>query len=156
LIHESTEIQMTRPSLAGRVLAVIIVMAAPILVHADDDDVIEYRQHIMKTMGEQADAIDMILQGKAPVDNLATHLRILAITAATAKKSFEPKVLGGRSKPDVWAQWPDFAKRLDVLAAATDGLAKTAKEGGVATTAAKFQGAIACKSCHDAYLAEKK
>jgi cytochrome c556 len=137
-------------------LTLIVVALAPLAVCADDEDVIDYRQHIMKTMEEQAAAIDMILQKTAPADNLATHVRILAVAASTAKKAFEPRVLGGEAKPEVWAQWSDFAKRLDALSAATDSLAKTAKEGGVAATASKIQAALTCQSCHDVYRVEKK
>ena len=132
------------------------VVSAPITVRADDQDVIDYREHIMKSMGEQAAAIAMILQQKAPATNFATHVQILAITAATAKKAFEPKVLGGEAKPEVWAEWPDFAKRLDALVAATDELAKTAKDGGVSATQPKIQAALTCKSCHDTYRVPKK
>jgi len=137
-------------------LALIVVVSAPVVIHAEDQDVVDYRQHIMRTMGEQEAAIGMILEQKAPADNFATHIRILAVTAATAKKAFEPKVPGGKAKPEVWAQWPDFARRLDALAAATDDLAKIAASGGVAAVGAKVSGALTCKSCHDIYLVEKK
>jgi cytochrome c556 len=128
----------------------------PAIARADDQDVIDYRQHIMKTMGEQTAAIGQILQQKVPPDNFATHLQILAVTAATTKSAFEPKVLGGEAKPDVWAKWADFSKRLDDLTAATADLAKTAMNGGLAATAPKIQGQLACKSCHDIYREEKK
>jgi cytochrome c556 len=126
------------------------------VARADDQDVIDYREHIMSTLGEQAAAIGQILQQKAPADNFAVHVQILAITAATAKKAFEPKVPGGEAKPDIWAHWPDFAKRLDDLTAATADLAKTAKAGGIAAAAPKIQAALTCKSCHDTYRLEKK
>jgi len=126
------------------------------LAHADDQDVIDYRQHIMKTMEEQTAAINQILQQKAPAENFAIHARILATTAATAKKAFESKVLGGEAKADVWAHWADFAKRLDDLTAATADLASTAKAGGVAAAAPKVQTALTCKSCHDIYFVERK
>jgi cytochrome c556 len=134
---------------------VLIAAAAASAAHADDQDVIDYREHIMKTMGEQAAAIGQILQQKAPAENFATHAQILAITAATAKKAFEPKVPGGEAKPDVWAQWPDFVKRLDELTAATADLARIAKTGGMAAAAPKVQ-TLPCKSCHDTYRAEMK
>jgi len=137
-------------------LALIVVVSAPVAIHADDQDVVDYREHIMRTMGEQEAAIGMILERKAPADNFATHIRILAVTAATAKKAFEPKVPGGKAKPEVWAQWPDFARRLDALAAATDDLAKIAAGGGVAAAGTKVSGVLTCKSCHDTYLVEKK
>lgn len=118
---------------------------------ADDQDAIDYRRHVMATLGEEAAAIGQILQKKAPADDLAVHARILAITAATAKKAFEPKAPGGEAKPAVWSDWADFAKRLDELTAATADLAKTAKDGGLAAAAPKVEAALTCKSCHDTY-----
>jgi cytochrome c556 len=126
------------------------------VTHADDQDVIDYREHIMKTMGEQAAAISQILEKKIPADNFAVHLQILAVTAATAKKVFEPKVVGGEAKADVWAHWTDFAKRLDELTAATAALAATAQNSDPAAAAPKIQAALTCKSCHDLYREEKK
>jgi cytochrome c556 len=136
---------------AGCIFLMVIASA----VRADDQDVIDYREHIMKTMGEQAASISQILQQKAPADNFALHVQILAVAAATAKKAFEPKVPGGEAKPEVWTHWADFAKRLDDLTAATAELANTAK-AGVAAAAPKVQAAMTCKSCHDTYRVEKK
>jgi cytochrome c556 len=135
--------------------AILVAVTAPTLARADDQDVIDYREHIMKTMGEQVAAMTQILKQKAPAENFAIHVQVLAITAATAKKAFEPKVLGGEAKPDVWAQWPDFTKRLDELTAITADLAKIAKTGGVAAAAPKAQ-TLTCKNCHDTYRVEKK
>jgi cytochrome c556 len=136
--------------------AILIATTASTLARADDQDVIDYREHIMKTMGEQAAAIGQILQQKAPAENFAVHVQILAVTAATAKVAFEPKVLGGEAKPDVWLHWADFAKRLDDLTAATADLANVAKAGGAAAAGPKVQAALSCKSCHDTYRVEKK
>jgi cytochrome c556 len=135
--------------------ALVVVAFTPAAGRADDEDIIEYRQHIMKTLGEQAAAIRMIVEHKAPATNFATHTRVLAITAATAKKAFVPKVPGGKAKPEVWAQWADFAKRLDALAAAADELAVTAKSGDASAAAPKLEAALACKSCHEVYGSEK-
>jgi cytochrome c556 len=147
---------MTGVLRAMGLLALACAPLVPLAASADDQDTIDYRQHIMTTIGEQAAAIGQILQQKAPADNFAIHVQILAIAAATAKKAFEPKVPGGEAKSDVWANWPDFAKRLDELAAATAELAKTAAAGGVAASAPKVQAALTCKSCHDLYREQKK
>jgi cytochrome c556 len=120
------------------------------MVCADDQDVVDYRQHIMKTLGEQVAAMGMILEHRAATDSFATHAEILAIAAATAKSAFEVRVVGGGAKPDVWVQWSDFAKQLDALAAATDDLARSAKEGGIPAAGPKFQ-ALNCTGCHDKY-----
>ncbi|GLR90990.1 hypothetical protein GCM10007857_77060 [Bradyrhizobium iriomotense] len=128
---------------------------SPVSSRADDQDVIDYRQHIMKTMNEEAAAIAQILQQKIPAADFATHAEILAITAATAKKAFEPKVPGGEAKPVLWANWKDFSKRLDDLTAATADLARKAKEGGMAAAAPRVQSALTCDSCHDIYREKK-
>jgi cytochrome c556 len=139
-------------------LAVVLIVAMLPMksVHADDQEVIDYREHIMKTMGEQAGAIAEILEKKVPADNFTLHLQVLAVTAATAKKAFEAKVIGGEAKADVWTHWADFAKRLDDLSAATASLAATAQSGGFAAAAPKVQEALTCKSCHDVYRENKK
>lgn len=146
---------MTRPPRSLSSFVFVLALMWPTAPRADDQDVIDYRQHIMKTINEEAEAIAQILQQKIPPDDFATHAEILAITAATAKKAFEAKVPGGEAKPVVWANWNDFAKRLDNLTAATVDLAKTAKEGGMAAAAPKVQSALTCNSCHEIYREKK-
>ena len=124
---------------------------------ADDQETIDYREHVMKTMGEQIAAMNQMRQGKIAADNLAVHAEILAVTATTAKNAFTPKVAGGKAKADVWANWQDFSKRLDDLVAATSDLAKAAKSGGMAAVGPKLQSGLPCKGCHDTYReADKK
>jgi cytochrome c556 len=136
----------------GLSLAILLNAAA----RADDQEVVDYREHIMKTMGEQAASLNMILQQKAPAENFAVHARILAVTAATAKKAFEPKVQGGNAKPEVWANWSEFAQKLDALTAATADFAKLAQSGGAAAAGPKLQATLTCKGCHDTYRVPKK
>jgi cytochrome c556 len=130
-------------------LGALLLAALP--SRADDQDVIDYRTHVMKSLGEQLGAVGMILENKAPPDNFATHLKALAVTATQAKKAFEPKVPGGNSKPEVWADWADFSKRLDELVAGTAALAAAAPHESVAAVGAKLSSTLKCKSCHDTY-----
>jgi cytochrome c556 len=136
--------------------AFLVLSLAALPGRADDQDVIDYRQHIMKTMGEQMGAISMILQNKAPPDNFAVHLKVLAITATQAKSAFEPKVPGGDAKPGVWTDWQDFSHRLDELVSATAELATAAQHESVSQVGAKMQSALKCKGCHDTYRVPKK
>jgi cytochrome c556 len=135
--------------LPGR-LAVITLACVAGAAQADDQDVIDYRRHIMKTMGEQVAVLGMILEKRAPASDLATHAQVLAITAATARMAFEQEIQGGDAKPEVWTKWADFSKRMDALVTATGDIAKSAKAGGVTPVAPKLQ-ALNCKSCHDTY-----
>jgi cytochrome c556 len=141
---------------SGRVGVACALLSLSFVAAADEQDSIDYRQHIMKTMQEQTASIAMILQHKGPAENLSAHAKLLALSAGTAKKSFETKAPGGNAKPDVWANAADFGKRMDALVLATDDLVKTANSGPQAS-AAKNQVVVAtCKGCHDAYMIPKK
>lgn len=139
------------------------LLAAPLLAlsllpqasTADDQDVIDYRRHIMETLKAQTAALGMIMSGAIPDDNAIAHMDILAATAATALKSFEPKVEGGDAKAEVWAQWDDFSARMNDFAAKTAEMSKTAHEKGKDEALLLVMDALTCKQCHDTYRVKK-
>jgi cytochrome c556 len=143
-----------------KIVAQIALVASflPAVVSADDQDVIDYREHIMRTLDEQSAAMGMILSTVIPGDNTVAHLQAIALTAQIALKAFEPKVLGGEAKPEVWSNWADFSKRMNEFAKNTALVAAQAKEKGLddPALADKVVDALSCKSCHDVYRKEKK
>jgi cytochrome c556 len=136
----------------------LVAIFLPAVVSADNQDVIDYREHVMKTLDEQAAAVGMILSTAIPGDNTASHLQAIALTAQIALKAFEPKVLGGEAKPEVWSNWADFSKRMNEFAKNTAEVAAQAKEKGDVDPALgeKVVDAFSCKSCHEVYRKEKK
>jgi cytochrome c556 len=136
-------------------LAVMALAICPV-TFAADDDVIQYREHIMKSLNEHAGALGQMLSGAVPKDNAAAHLEAIALIASTALKAFEPKVPGGEAKPQVWSQWDDFAKRMNEFAQRTAQAAQTAKAKGPDEALANILDVLTCKGCHEAYRAEKK
>ncbi len=139
----------------GFAVAVAMVTALPIIARADDKDVIDYREHIMKTLDAQTAAIGMIVSTQVGDDNLVAHAEAIAVTAKQALKSFEAKVPGGESKPEVWSNWPDFEKRMKDFVEKTDKLAASAKTGGVPVVMEQMVDALTCKGCHDVYRSKK-
>lgn len=133
---------------------VMLAVASPAFAY-DDKDIIDYRAHIMNSLDAQAAALGMIVSTQIPPDNLIAHLDTLAVTAKQALKSFEPKVLGGESKPLVWEQWKDFSERMNVFATKTAELAQTARTKGQDAVVADMVSALSCKSCHDIYREKK-
>ena len=123
---------------------------------ADDQDVIDYRKHIMDTLQAQVAALGMIMSGAIPDDNAVAHMDIIAATAATALKGFEPKVEGGDAKAEVWAQWDDFSARMNEFAAKTATMAKTAHEKGKDEALLLAMDALTCKQCHDTYRVKRE
>jgi len=143
-------------SMFFRVTVIASLLAASGSALADDQDVIDYRSHVMKTIGEQIGAIQLILENRVPADNLAVHLKVIAATAPQAKSAFTAEVPGGRSKPEVWADWDDFSQRLDRFVAGAQELAQAAEAGAAAAAAAKLPATLDCKGCHEVYRAPAK
>ena len=137
-------------SLAAFALTALVTTAA-----VDDKAAIDYRQHIMKALNEQAGALGEILSTAIPDDNVAAHLDAIALTASTALKAFEPKVVGGEAKPEVWSNWADFSKRMNEFATMTAKMAKTAHEEGNDAALAQVVDALSCKGCHEVYRKEQ-
>ena len=91
-----------------------------------------------------------------PGDNAVAHIEAIALTASTALKAFEPRVLGGQAKPEVWSNWADFSKRMNEFVQKTRQAEKIAKEQGKDAALAMILDALPCKGCHDHYRDEKK
>jgi cytochrome c556 len=140
----------------AKVVALLALTCLTAAAVADDQDAIDYRKHVMSTLGEQVAAIDLIVAKKAPADAFAVHVKTIAIAAGQAKLAFEPKVAGGNSKSEVWSNWADFAKRVDGMVAAANELAKTAQDGNVAAVGPKIKPALDCEGCHKIYMAPAK
>jgi cytochrome c556 len=136
--------------------AACALLAASGSAAGDDQDVIDYRHHVMKTIGEQVGAIQLILENRVPADNLVAHLKTIAATAPQARSAFTPEVAGGRSKPEVWAHWDDFSRRLDEFAAGAQELAQAAQSGDAAAAASRLPTVLNCKGCHELYRAPAK
>jgi cytochrome c556 len=123
---------------------------------ADDQDIIDFRQLIMKQLDAEAAALGMMASGQIPPDSLALEAKSVANGAKAALKAFEPRVPGGEAKPEVWSQWDDFSKRLQAFARDSEEMAKVAESGNLAKVTELMVTALPCKQCHDVYRNKKK
>lgn len=138
-----------------RAISALVMAAAataPAYAQQRDEDVIAYRQEIMKTMGAQSTMIGMVLAGMVPDKLLYTHFEVLLNSVRQAKQAFEPNVPGGNALPALWAKHADFNAKLDgaeqniikaIEIAKKDGAGGQSGEAAVA--------ALSCKGCHDLY-----
>jgi cytochrome c556 len=138
----------------GASAAPILMMALLLLAfkqdaRADSEDVITYRQLVMKQLDAEAAALGMMVSGQIPPDSLALETKSIANAAKAALKAFEPKVPGGEAKPDVWANWNDFSKRMQVFAQQSEEMAKVSESGNVAAVTELMIDALPCKECHN-------
>lgn len=141
--------------LIAKITTTLLVIAGPAWVQADPgkEDIIKYRQKIMETLNEQSSVIGQMMALSVPDENMPAHLEAIALAASVALKSFEPKVEGGGSLPEVWTQWDDFAKRMNEFAQKTADVAEAAKSGKASKEELMtgMTDALSCKGCHDIY-----
>lgn len=121
-----------------------------------DEDIIEYRRHIMKALHEQSAILGQIVSFSVPNDNVIAHLETLSLLASAALRSFEPEVQGGEAKPEVWSDWPDFSKRMKEFAERTRQATENAKEHGKEGALANILDVLSCKDCHEVYRKEQE
>jgi cytochrome c556 len=140
----------------SKAVALGVMVLIPVVGHTDDKDVVDYREHIMKSLEQQTGALGQILSGVGPAEDAVAHMEVIALTASIALKSFEPKVPGGSAKAQVWKDWPDFARRMKDFADKSAEMAKIGREQGADQAAMKVIEALPCKGCHDIYRDEKK
>lgn len=123
---------------------------------AEDD--IKYRQSVMRAIGGHMMASGAILQGKVPHQgDLAAHAQALAGLAGIAAHVFPTGSGEGKThaKPEIWADWPAFERRLQEFKTKADGFAKAAAGADPAATGAAMKAlGGACKDCHDKFQAE--
>jgi Cytochrome c556 len=136
--------------------AAIIACALCAPAQANDEDVREYREHIMKSLNAQAAILGQIVSTAVPPDNLQAHMDSIALLASTALAAFEPKVPGGEAKPEVWSQWPDFSKRMREFAEKTAAAAKLGHTSSPEEALSNMLDVMDCKGCHEVYRNEKK
>lgn len=123
---------------------------------ADVEGVIFERQQIMLQLEKDAEELGMIVAGLAPRDKLAAVARAVANGARDSRSSFELHAEGGRSKPEVWSNWDDYNRRMQVFEARSEEMAKLTESGNFNGVIEIMSDAMPCKACHDVYRTPKK
>lgn len=129
--------------------------AAP-LSKTEADGIIFERQQAMLQLDKDAETLGMIASGAAPATKLAETTHAIAQGAKDSLEAFRARVPGGRSKPEVWANYEDFMKRMETFSANAEKMAKLGESGNVASVTEVMVDALPCKQCHDTYRAPKR
>ncbi|MFK4873530.1 c-type cytochrome [Novosphingobium sp. ZW T3_23] len=114
------------------------------------------RQQVMEQLSKDSEALGAIVAGTGPRDQLGQVTRALADGARDSVQSFHAQVPGGRSKPEVWSNNADFARRMEDFARNAEAMAKAGESGNMAGVTALMIDALPCKQCHDLYREPKK
>lgn len=141
-------------------LALASALAFPAAHAADDQDPIEVREGIMKTMGKNMKAMGAMAKGAEPfvAAQFATHAQALA--AAAGKDLIAAFPAGSdlgetEAKPEIWENMDDFKARDADMKEKAKALVATSADGDQAAMTAAFgELGKVCKGCHEKYRAD--
>ena len=127
---------------------------------AEPEDIIKYRQNVMKSQGAHLAATAAIIQGKVDYKNqLGDHVKALQATTKDIPSLFPKDSDFGETKAldAVWQKNADFQKLAKDTQQKTDALAKAVAANDSKNYGARFKDvADSCKACHKDFRKEEK
>jgi len=141
------------------VLATICLFAGTVFA-AESEDIIKYRQNVMKSQGAHLAAAAAIIQGKVDFKNqLSGHVQALQATSKDTSSLFPKGSDFGETKAldAVWEKNAEFQKLAKDAQQKIDALAKAVAANDSANYGARFKDvADSCKACHKDFRKEEK
>jgi cytochrome c556 len=126
----------------------------------EPEDIIKYRQNVMKSNGAHMAAIGAIINGKVDYKgHLADHARAVQAINKDIPGLFPKDSDFGDTKAldGVWSKRAEFEKRAKDAKEKSDALAKAVSGGDNKVIGAKFKElSDSCKACHKDFRKEEK
>jgi cytochrome c556 len=141
--------------------ASIMGLALGVRAENDPQEIIKYRQNVMKSLGGHAGAMTALVRGKVDMPNqLLIHAQALHAVTGTISTLFPEGSDFGETdaKPEIWTHWDEFEDKARKVDSAAAGLLKTVEQGSDASQVQmRFKElGESCKACHKKFRAEKK
>ena len=120
----------------------------------ESENVIKYRQNVMRSIGGHTGAIAAVVKGEVTFgSHVSTHAEAIAATSQLIVDMFPEGTLTGaetRAKPEIWQDWDDFRARANDLQTAAGNLVQVVNGGGDAAAVGAAFGEVgkACGGCH--------
>lgn len=149
-------LQSAEPANLSETIAPISAPIAAVIDPVEAAGLIFERQQVMLQLEKDAEQLGLIVAGLAPKKKLAEMARAVANGAKDAEASFQTRIEGGRSKPEVWSNYSDYNQRMQAFVRKSDDMAKMAEAGNFNGVIESLNDALPCKACHDTYRAPKK
>jgi cytochrome c556 len=146
-----------------RILAATVglLLGAGVAAHAaEPEDIIKYRENVMKSLGAHLGAAGAIVQGKVDYkDQLGDHVKALEAGTKDIPGLFpKDSDFGDTEATDaVWKNNAEFVKRAKAAQEKAQALAKAVAAGDSANYGPRLKELQeSCKSCHKDFRKEKK
>jgi len=142
------------------ILFASVCLVAGAAFAAEPEDIIKYRQSVMKANGAHMAAAGAIINGKVDFKGqLGDHAKALQAINKDINSLFPKDSDFGETKAldAVWKNNADFQKRAKDSAQKANALAKTVAAGDSKNYGARFKElSDTCKACHKDYRKEEK
>ncbi|MCK9512001.1 MAG: cytochrome c [Pigmentiphaga sp.] len=138
-------------------LAALALTQTPAMAEAPFPDAaaaVEYRQGVLKQMGEHSQSLAEVARGRAPYDPEQVKADVAEFRALAAKpwQAFHPGTEGGNARPEVWREPQKFADAAQLLQTRMAELEAAADTGELARVREAFgHTANSCRACHDSF-----
>lgn len=131
----------------------VLMILVPLALHAaEPEDIIKYRQNMMKAIGGHTGAAGAIIQGKVDYKNqLADHARALQALTSDIPALFPKDSDFGdtKAKDGVWSNRAEFEKAAKDAKARVAAFAKAVQGGNQPAIVASYKEmGEGCKTCH--------
>lgn len=127
---------------------------------AEPEDIIKYRQGVMKSVGGHMGALAQIVRGKVDYpDDTVYHAESIARSLKTVDSLFPPNSDFGetRALEAVWSKPEEFKKAGQQAGKAASEFVEAVKSGNNAALPSKFKAlGDACKACHKDFRQEEE
>lgn len=149
-------------SRAAKIGSLCLLMATALAVHAESqpEDIIKYRQNVMKSNGAHTAAIAAIVQGKVEYkDRLADHAKAVQTFTKNIPALFPPGSDFGDTEAldSVWKNRAGFEKAAKNTEQKAAALAQAAAKGDPKSVGPKLKElADSCKACHKDFRKEEQ
>lgn len=151
---------MKHARIRPRILLVCACLIAGTAFAAEPEDIIKYRQQVMKSQAAHMAAAAGIIQGKVDFKNqLGDHVNALQATNKDVASLFPKDSDFGDTKAldAVWKNNAEFQKRSRDVRAKADALARAVAANDTKNYAVRFRElSDSCKSCHKDFRKEEK
>ena len=138
-------------------IAVALGLSSQALAVDEPENVIKYRQSVMKAVGGHMASIAGVVKGEVSfTGHVAAHANSINALSKTVTAAFPKGTDNGSYKtaalPKIWEDWAGFEKAAQALDAASANLASVAASGDKQKIAAAFGDlGKACGGCHKPY-----
>jgi cytochrome c556 len=151
---------MKHPRISQRILLATACLMAGTAFAAEPEDIIKYRQNVMKSNGAHMAAAAAIINGKVDFKSqLGDHAKALQAINKDVASLFPKDSDFGETKAldAVWKNNAEFQKRAKDASQKADAFAKAVAAGDSKNYGARFKElSDSCKSCHKDYRKEEK